>query len=269
MRLCSVLMAAGLSAGFIASASAADLEPVYTKTPPPPVPDWAGFYVGVHGGYGWGQTSFNPTFQSNTAQLANGVFIFAPPGVDPKGGVFGGQAGYNWQWGPVVGGLEIDFSGADINQTSPFSGPTAPVSFAAFSFTQQVKIEDLASARARLGYLIVPNLLVYGTAGAAWAHSEYDVTQVRNSTSPASLTGSVISSSSFDDEFGWVAGAGLEWKLWDHWLLRGEYLHYDFGRTTDAAVPSFTFQNGSPPVGIFVNPRNTIDVARAGLSYKF
>ena len=30
--------------------------------------------------------------------------------------------------------------------------------------------------------------------------------------------------------FGWVAGVGLETRLWDsNWLARVEYLHYDFG----------------------------------------
>jgi opacity protein-like surface antigen len=61
-------------------------------------------------------------------------------------------------------------------------------------------------------------------------------------------------------EFGWVAGVGLEWKFWDHWLLRGEWLHYDFGRVTHDDLV-FPFDN--------VNVRTTVDVARAALSYKF
>lgn len=55
----------GLLAGTVAGASiagAADLAvnpPVYKAPPPVILSDWAGFYVGVHGGYGWGSTTFD------------------------------------------------------------------------------------------------------------------------------------------------------------------------------------------------------------------
>ncbi len=69
----------------------------------------------------------------------------------------------------------------------------------------------------------------------------------------------------YSNEFGWVAGIGLEWKLTNNWLLRGEWLHYDFGRVTHpnlvAPVNGFDEDNFSL--------RTTVDVARAALSYKF
>jgi outer membrane immunogenic protein len=249
----------GLLASVVAgdgSAVAADLP---VKAPPPEapavVPDWVGFYVGIHGGGGWGHTSFEPAVFSNSPLL----LAVAPPDASPKGGVFGGQVGYNWQWGPGVGGLEVDFSGADIKETSAFSIPIPLLT--GFTFTREVKIDELASARGRLGYLIFPNLLLYGTAGIGWAHSRLNTTQ---------LSGALVSSTSFTDEFGWVAGAGLEWRLWDHWLLRGEWLHYDFGRHNDNATPNFFFPgSASPPFEMLLNTRNTVDVARAALSYKF
>lgn len=70
---------------------------------------------------------------------------------------------------------------------------------------------------------------------------------------------SFASTSNFANQFGWVAGVGLEWKFSPNWLLRGEWLHYDFGRTTmDDAAGLDNF-----------NVRTTVDVARAALSYKF
>lgn len=39
------------------AASAADL-PALTKVPPATAQSWAGFYLGVHGGYGWGDNNF-------------------------------------------------------------------------------------------------------------------------------------------------------------------------------------------------------------------
>ena len=56
--LASILAGAGV-------AGAADLAvkaPVY-KAPPLIVSDWAGFYLGVHGGYGWGDTKFDSPFE--------------------------------------------------------------------------------------------------------------------------------------------------------------------------------------------------------------
>jgi opacity protein-like surface antigen len=90
------------------STLAADL-PVRKAPPPAVMASWAGFYLGAHGGYGWKRDDFSEpatVFFSTTPQTINGI--------RSKGAVYGGQAGYNWQFGPVVTGLEIDFSVADI-----------------------------------------------------------------------------------------------------------------------------------------------------------
>jgi opacity protein-like surface antigen len=239
------------------SAVAADIA-ARPMGPPPAVapvvvPDWVGFYVGIHGGGGGGHTSFDPQHSFTATGFTPNSF--ATPDANPSGGVFGFQFGHNWQWGPVVGGLEIDFSGADINESSTFFVLPA---FPFDTFTGEVKVDELASARGRLGYLIFPNWLLYGTAGIGWGHFRL------NTSDTFSIPGftSVTSATSYANEFGWVVGAGLEWRFWDHWFLRGEWLHYDFGRVThtDTAF-AFPFDN--------VNVRTTIDVGRAALSYKF
>jgi len=239
---------------------AADLP---VKAPPPSVPavvsDWSGLYVGIHGGYGWGHTSFEPEFVSNSPFLLEA----APPRVSPRGAIFGGQVGYNWQWGSAVAGLEVDYSAADLKEAAPFLILTPP-SLTNFTFTQSVKIDELASARARLGYVVVPNLLLYGTGGIGWGHSQFNTAQLDNAT------GILVTGRSDNSEVGWVAGAGVEWKILDHWLLRGEWLHYDFGRHNDNAVPNFFFPGSTtPPFFTPVSSKTTVDTARAALSYKF
>lgn len=259
------LFSVGLLASVAAGGSAVAAE-LPLKAPPPAAPmvsDWAGFYVGIHGGGGWGHTSFEPAFTSTSPLL----FDVAPPNASPKGGVFGGQVGYNWQWGSGVGGVEVDFSGANLKDSSTFFIPnsvvTPPSPLTNFTFTREAKIDELASARGRLGYLIFPNWLLYGTAGVAWGHSQLNTTQL-------DVSGVLTSGTSVSDEFGWVAGAGLEWKFLDHWLLRGEWLHYDFGRRNETAVPNFFFPGiTTPPFATPLETRNTVDVARAALSYKF
>lgn len=244
----------GLFAAVVAgagAAGAADLAvkaPVY-KAAPVMLSDWAGFYLGVHGGYGWGHTSIDtPAFIDYFDDAT-----FGPLNASPKGGVFGGHAGYNWQYGAVVTGLEVDFSGADI-KTSGVVG-TFPVFCdcdrpGTGTVSRSVKFDELASARARLGYVVLPNLLAYGTAGLGWGHSEI--------TGTVTVPNSSASLSADANNFGWVAGAGLEYKLWGGFIARAEYLHYDFAKTT------YSF----PVVG-GVSAASTVDVARGGLSYKF
>ena len=251
---CSIGLLASVAAG-AGPAVAADMpvRPAPSVAAlPAVVPDWVGFYVGIHGGGGWGHTSFEPTlFDSNQS-----IGSLVPPDASPKGGVFGFQVGHNWQWGPVVGGLEIDFSGANINESTTFSIPLDNTRV----FTGAVKIDELLSARGRLGYLILPNLLAYGTAGIGLGHERFTTTML----DPNPKEPDFESRTSSATTVGWVAGAGLEWKFWDHWLLRGEWLHYDFGRATHIGL--------MPDGGQFsdaLEVRTTVDVARAALSYKF
>ncbi len=92
-------VAACLASGALVSpqcAGAADLSvaPLY-KAPPPvtaPAYNWTGFYVGANGGGGWGHSWWQDV----------------STGVNLSGGQVGGTAGYNWQAGRVVLGVEGD-----------------------------------------------------------------------------------------------------------------------------------------------------------------
>jgi len=114
------LFGIGLLASVAAGAGSAIAADIVARpaAPPPPavapafVPDWVGFYVGGHGGGGGASTSFEPAFfDSRFTSLV-------PTSPSASGGLGGFQFGHNWQWGPVVGGLEIDYSGADIKETT-------------------------------------------------------------------------------------------------------------------------------------------------------
>lgn len=243
------LRGAGLFAAIAASAGVAQAADLAVKAPaykaaPVILSDWSGFYIGGHGGYGWGDTSID------TLDLPRDFRKVQLTGLNasPKGGVFGGQAGYNWQYGQIVTGLEIDFSGADLND----SGNVGTFKYWCYpgTLSRSVKFDELATARTRLGYTVLPNLLAYGTAGLAWGHSEL------SETASVSHVGSATESAGANS-FGWAAGAGLEYKLFEHVIVRGEYLHYDFGKTT-YSLPSTS-----------VSASTSVDVARGGVSYKF
>jgi opacity protein-like surface antigen len=225
---CSVSVLASLAAS-VGAAGAADLAvkaPVY-KAAPVYLSDWAGFYLGVHGGYGWTDSSFPLDVTCD----CEGPGKLISESIKQKGGVFGGHAGYNWQYGAIVTGLEVDFDGADIKGTSTNLIPSVTL-----------KTSELASARARLGYTVLPNLLAYGTAGAGWGHTNISV--------PGWVDQGI-------NQFGWTAGAGLEYKFWGNFIARAEYLHYDFDKTTATVGPQIT------PI------TETVDVVRGGVSYKF
>jgi outer membrane immunogenic protein len=124
---------------FAGPAFAADVgtkAPAYRAPPLAPVFSWTGFYVGVHGGYGWSSND----------------------GLDLKGGFGGGQVGYNYQMNNFVWGIEGDIAGADISQTETFGPLSVKASF-----------DTLASLRGRFG-VAYGSALFYGTAGAGWGN---------------------------------------------------------------------------------------------------
>lgn len=123
------------------AAQAADL-PSY-KAPArlaPSYSNWTGFYVGINGGYGFGDSTWDVPAVSNS----------------PKGAVAGGTLGYNFQTGSWLWGVEGDFD---------YSGMKDDVVCGAG--TCETKNSWLATARARLGYAGWNNWLPFITGGAA------------------------------------------------------------------------------------------------------
>ena len=87
----------------IAPAAAADMAArPYTKAPAAiAINNWGGFYLGAMGGYA----------QENSSGIGT-----------LSGGFAGGTAGYNWQTGALVLGLEVDAAWADVGTTLGIPG---------------------------------------------------------------------------------------------------------------------------------------------------
>jgi len=237
--LLGTTMLAGLM--IAGAAQAADMP---LKAPPRAAPyysDWTGFYVFGFGGYSWGRISPDNLRDAIGADL--GDFGFHNP--KPKGGVFGFGGGYLWQYGAWVGGVEVDYGFSDEKEHQRVFVEDD------VSIGLNSKIDALGSARLRVGYLFTPNLLAYGTAGAGWGRARVSVNICEGSECADIL-------SSKTNLFGWVAGGGLEYKLFEHVRIRGEYLHYDFGSTSFAFQPILT-----------INNKVTDDVARGALIWSF
>lgn len=250
------LMLAGLLASAAIPAVAADMP---LKAPPraiEAVQSWTGFYAFGFGGYSWGRISPD---DFNTGTLFGTKT--GPHNPEPKGGVFGFGGGYLWQYGAWVGGVEVDygFSNEKDNQSVLIATGTCGVNEAKCTLNGNLnsKIDALGSARFRAGYLILPNLLAYGTAGVGWGRSQVDAFETVCITGGA-CTHNGISFVAKPNLFGWVAGGGVEFKLLEHVRLRGEYLHYDFGATGYAFQPVVT-----------INAKTRDDVARGALIFNF
>lgn len=174
-----VLSAVAIAAGWTASVHAADLNYAprapYTVNQPLNAYSWAGPYLGGTIGYDWGSVSNNPT--------------------RPSGFVGGVQAGYNFQNGPWVYGLEGDIQVTGADDT-----------FAPWKFSNPW----FGTVRGRIGYAF-SNILFYGTGGLAFGE----------------LRGETFGFSESHTTAGWAAGAGVEFGLAANWSAKVEYLYFD------------------------------------------
>jgi outer membrane immunogenic protein len=253
------LLVTALALGaLVMPAAAADLAPYYKVAP---AWSWTGFYLGgdVGGAFSSDNATWNPT-----GPLAN-VLLSSPVTGSTGGSAFAGGlfAGYNWQFSPsFVAGIEGDWTGmrAGGSVNSQWNGVLALPGFTSASVSSE--LEWAASLRGRLGYLIWPNLLAYGTAGGAWGKVQYGGNAFNQLFAYQAGAGFTNTTS------GWVAGGGLEWVPFTGFglTLRLEYLYYDF-----SSGQNFV----SPAVGLPLNPSSftwgstTVSVARFGMSYKF
>ena len=252
VRLLGVLCAL---IGISGAALAADLPPSPPRVPAVYVPavlpvyNWAGVYVGINGGWGWGTTKYT----ANAVGGPIGGFPGTTGSLSDNGGVVGGTLGVNFQSGGFVFGVEGDWDYSAIN-----TGTTA--SICTFSGNCQTGNNWLATARGRAGYA-ADRVLFYATAGGAFANVQ---TNFNGTTTTHTQSG-------------WTAGAGVEWAFADNWTAKIEYLYVNLGNgsvncaTTACLVASGTgsptFLPNGPPIPVSVGL--TENLIRAGVNYKF
>jgi outer membrane immunogenic protein len=249
-----------LVGGFRLAAAADMTKPgMPTKAPVAPAYQWTGCYVGLNGGGGAIGTNFqtivNPGTYLDTADAAE-VSNDGTGSYDNSNFIGGGQVGCNWQSGTVVAGLEGDFD--YFPGHSSFANNTDTLnSGAPFVIGQQLTTNYLATVRPRIGIAADRNF-AYLTGGVAFTRASYTESYADNN----GATGAATASSFLT---GWTAGAGWEYALTDHWLVRVEYLF--------AAFPS-TSALGSIALGDATNSLHgsaglVMQVARAGVNFKF
>ena len=272
------LLVAGIGlAGLIGGpALAADMRP-----PPAPVElfTWSGAYVGVNLGSGWRQpVDFVTTMPSCTDFTT--CFIVDPDtglasalgtgrSTRASGATGGFQAGYNYQFGAAVAGVELDWEyfkrtsslGPSAGLTSDITGPGRPFVQAPLLVSNEVASTWLATIRGRLGFAW-DRLLLYGTGGVAFT----DVRYTQTVTTSLLITGATVVNVVTETKSGVTVGGGAEYALWNNLTLRAEYLYAQFTGVSGASV--LQFQNSSNQVA--GSTGNLHDhIVRVGLNYKF
>ena len=257
MKRISIGLAAA-TALLATSAFAADLPAkVYTKAPVvvAPIYSWTGFYVGGNIGYSWGRSNDTSTI-TNTA---SGAVLATSAGKSNLNGVVGGgQVGYNWQMQNWVWGLEADIQGTGEKGTRNFAYTPAPIVGANFflpvpvgvALTQQ--IDWFGTVRARGGFLVSPQVLLYGTGGLAYG-------EVKS----GEVIGLFPGLSATNTNVGWTVGAGIEGLINANWTAKLEYLYVDLGRVSGSFTPA-----GGVITSAY-SSRITDNVLRVGVNYKF
>jgi outer membrane immunogenic protein len=209
-------------------ALAADLPPA--PMPPPRAPatyvptvippyNWAGIYIGVNGGYGFGTSNWNGTTSGT---------------INTTGFLGGGTLGFNYMWGPVVLGIEGDGDWTNLSGSATCGT----------GLSCQTSAEWLATVRGRAGYAF-DRVLLYATGGGAFGD------EIAKASVAAASTSTTTS------QFGWTAGGGIEFAFAPSWTAKAEYLYVSLANgsfnTPVATVPasgSVKFQENLVRAGI-------------------
>ena len=239
-------------------ALAADMR---LKAPPPPPWNWNGFYVGLNAGYSVADDPFNQTLVSAGTVASSSINSRATP----NGGLFGGQAGYNYQTGNIVFGVEGDLQWSGEHDTAGcglqcLSG--GGIGVATLGSVEQ-RIKWFGTARGRIGWTN-NDWLLYITGGAAW--SGIDATTAVNIMGIG--VGGAFSNTTSFTKSGAVIGGGTEVHLGGQWTAKVEYLYMDLGGISDTLVITGLGVGVGGTATLTTNSKIHDNIIRAGLNFK-
>lgn len=262
-RLVGIIAA---TAALSAPAFAADIaRPVYKAPVQIVQQSFAGFYAGIHGGYGWSEDSMTimGTEPIGAAVVATG----AVPGsvkTEGRGWMLGGALGYNWQVGAVVFGAEASINWSDLSGSQSQTLTLAPLGLpVSLTTTGTQELEWYGRLTGRVGFVAFDRALIYFDGGAAYGGVKNTASIALNAPAPIGIS---TAATSDDSKFGWTIGAGVEVALEQGWRVLASWEYMDFGSET-LALPANVA--GVIPVGFQASQDNTFHVAKIGLRKGF
>ncbi len=168
--------------------------------------------------------------------------------------VAGGQAGYDWQQGSFVYGVETDLSGTGLK--SSMSGGLSGGSCTTDTANTSADVDWYGTVRGRAGWT-TDKVLFYGTGGLA-----YGSVDLNSNFSTAGLS---VNSQTSSIRTGWVAGGGIEYMVQPNLILTLGYQYVDLGTASLAS--------SSTPAGITIGQTASVhsafQVATVGLDWRF
>ena len=231
--------------GFVAPVSAGDTGQI-DGTPPvsPPQTSWAGYYVGVNGGYGSSVRA--PAVQADWPGMTTERLAASSIG----GGLGGVQAGYNWQ-GFLHKGLVFGIEGAldygKMGGTLTAAGTRA--------IAARTSLNSFGTLRGRVGYAW-DRVLIYATAGLAFG-------DIENTLLHKDSLGQTFSVDAEATKIGYVAGGGVGLSLTPTWSLKVDYefLHLEGFSASGSAG------DGTSDVVRTTDVGRDYQIIKAGLDY--
>ena len=208
------------------------VDPAYTPVRAAPGYNWTGAYIGVQGAYGFGHKQW-PDFAD---PLNSGIGNY-----DVDGWLAGGAGGVNVQSGVFVFGVEGEWIWTGIKGGQTFT--TAFGGGFSQTTTLETRIDWLAIASARAGFVVGDKLLLYGKGGLAIAEEKQSATVAQ--TIPG-LGSAVATLNAKPVHTGVVVGAGAEYALGGNWSAK---IEYDYIRMFGQSFTGTGIQNvNAPPV---------------------
>jgi outer membrane immunogenic protein len=270
LRLIAAALAASFAAGpaFAADLPARKEAPVYVA--PTSVFSWTGFYGGAN--IGWAGMSLK-----NDYYTPGGGFPFWLPGdaapISAGGGnsfseggvAFGGQAGYNYQMGMFVAGLEADFDWLSLSGHSTVVASGATPGVVAL-YNTNARVDWMMTVRPRLG-LALGQFLPYITGGLALVHSSFGQTVLFPPGGAAAVSDGGLAYSSTDST--WTLGGGMEYALSPNWSIKAEYLHVFMPDKTLTSWGHSPYFGASSLIAYTRTLSQSIDTVRLGVNYRF
>lgn len=230
------VLAVGIMAVVEAGHAADMAAPMPVKAPIPAVVEynWSGFYAGVHAGYVFGRSR---VFDDG---------VLTESGAPTEGGVGGLLAGYNWQSGPLVLGLEGDFGWANAIGHGTAPPPPPPPPLPPGPNTYRLKWDSHLVGR--LGYAS-GHWLFFAAGGLAVADFSFQEGVVPGAPPQPAIAATYA---------GYSVGAGVEYAFTQNLLGRLQYVYDNFGS-----------KNFITPTGDTYRVDLSGQTVRAALAWKF
>jgi outer membrane immunogenic protein len=238
-------------------------------------PSWTGSQVGGQGGVSQVAQGFAEPgaylfpFTCFGSECVETPFSFNGDKTAITGGGF---LGYRIQFGSYVVGAEGDINAKTASASLSYGDHNL---YRTETFYGTARQGWDASIRGRLGYLVTPWTMVYGTGGVAFGNVSgsfaYNAFQSDGNCNPGFCATAAGGGTWNTTRTGWTGGGGVEMMLSQLWSVRLEYRYTDLGTFTEN-VPIRTFCAGtcsSPSSNASINLHPTNNAVRVGLALNF